>query len=134
MHDPAAPLRIDKWLWAVRLVKTRGLAVEAVSGGRVHVNGERVKPSKEVKPGDRVEVTLGQRRMAVDVLGTNPRRGPASEAALLYAETPESIEARERFAAEARLTRPPGTRGGARPTKRDRRRLDATHGARRGRR
>jgi len=123
--------RIDKWLWAARLVKTRSLAIDAVRGGHVQVNGQRVKPSKEVGPGDRIELRLGPaRRIAVDVLGCAERRGPASEAALLYAETPESVAAREAARAEARLSVPEPWRGGGRPTKRDRRRLEAQRRAR----
>jgi ribosome-associated heat shock protein Hsp15 len=73
-----APVRIDKWIWAARLVKTRGLAATAIKGGRVEVNGQRAKPSKEVKAGDRIEVTMSQgRRMTVLVRGTSERRGPA---------------------------------------------------------
>ncbi len=128
------PLRVDKWLWAARLLKTRALAADAVKGGRVHVNGERVKPSKDVRPGDRLELTTGPVRIAVVIRGTTPRRGPASEAALLYAETAESREARERHAAERRLAPPPRPEGGGRPTKRDRRRFEDTATARRGRR
>jgi ribosome-associated heat shock protein Hsp15 len=124
-------VRVDRWLWAARIFKTRALAVEALDGGRVHVNGRRVKPSKDVAPGDVLEVTLAQgRRMELTVRGTAERRGPAKEAALLYEETEASIEARERHAAEMRMAGPPGDRGGARPTKRDRRRLEATRGRR----
>ena len=124
-------MRVDRWLWAARIFKTRALAVEALGGGRVHVNGQRVKPSKEVGPGDVLEVTLAQgRRMELTVRGVAERRGPAKEAALLYEETPASIEARERHAAEMKLAAPPGSRGGARPTKRDRRKLEATRGRR----
>jgi ribosome-associated heat shock protein Hsp15 len=119
------PVRVDRWLWAARMVKTRALAVEAIKGGRVEVNGERAKPSKEVRPGDRVEITTGPLRRCVVVIGTSVRRGPASEAALLYEETAESHAARERLAEERRLAGATGARGGARPTKRDRRRLDA---------
>ena len=120
------PVRIDKWLWAARLVKTRALAVEALKGGRVQVNGERAKPSKEVRPGDAIAFATGRLRLSVVVRATSVRRGPASEAALLYEETAESREARERLAAERRLERAAGsTREGGRPTKRDRRRLDA---------
>jgi ribosome-associated heat shock protein Hsp15 len=115
------PVRVDRWLWAARLVKTRALAVEAIKGGRVKVNGKQAKPSRDVGPGDRIELSSGTLRRTVDVRATAVRRGPASEAALLYEETPESIAARERLAAERR----PGARGGPRPTKRDRRRLDA---------
>jgi ribosome-associated heat shock protein Hsp15 len=124
-------VRIDKWLWAARLFKTRTMAVEAISGGRVHVNGVRVKASKEVRPGDRLAVTFERgRRMELIVRGVAERRGPAKEAVLLYEETPESVEARERHAAELRLPAPPGGRGGGRPTKRDRRRMEATRGRR----
>lgn len=133
--DPSAePIRVDKWLWAARLVKTRGLAVEAVNGGRVQINGQRVKPSKDVQVGDRLEVTLGQTRLTLVVRGTSRNRGPAAQAALLYDETPESRELRERLAAERRVARPPGSDGGPRPTKRDRRRLEELPSARRGRR
>ena len=125
-------VRIDKWLWAARLLKTRSLAAEAVKGGRVQVNGARVKPSKEVGPGDEVEVTIGALRRTVVVRAIAERRGPAREAVALYEETPESIAARERAAAERRLASPPpGANLGARPTKRDRRRLDAARGTRR---
>ena len=120
------PVRLDRWLWAARLVKTRALAVEAIKGGRVEVNGERAKPSKDVRPGDRLEIASGPLRRTVIVRGTSVRRGPASEAALLYEETPESRAARERLAAERRLAGATGARGGPRPTKRDRRRLEAS--------
>ena len=126
-------MRIDRWLWAARFFKTRGLAAEAVKGGRVHVDGQRVKPSKEIGAGDRLEITVGQARRHVLVLGTAPRRGPASEAALLYEESAGSVAERERVAAERRLSAPPDFGRGGRPTKRDRRRLDADRRARRGR-
>ena len=124
-HDPAEPVRLDRWLWAARFFKSRGLAVEAVTGGRVHLNGQRTKPSKDVGPGDELEMTLGQAVVTVIVKGTSERRGPASAAALLYEETPESIALKEKRAEQRRLAPPPFTPGGARPTKRDRRRLDA---------
>jgi ribosome-associated heat shock protein Hsp15 len=124
-------VRIDKWLWAARLLKTRSLAAEAVKGGRVQVNGARVKPSREVGPGDELEVTVGQVRRTVVVRGVAERRGPAKVAALLYEETPESVAARELQRERARLASPPpGADLGMRPTKRDRRRLDATRGRR----
>jgi ribosome-associated heat shock protein Hsp15 len=125
-------VRLDKWLWAARLVKTRGLAVEAIGGGRVHVNGARVKPSKDVRAGDRVEITVGQVRREVIVRGVAERRGPAREAQLLYEETPESIAAREREREARRLAQPPAIeRGAGRPTKRDRRRYDRAARSRR---
>ena len=121
-------VRVDRWLWAARLAKTRAQAAEAVKGGRVEVNGQRVKPSKDVRPGDEIEVTTGAYRRTVIVRGVAERRGPAKEAALLYEETAQSVAARERLAAQRRLEAvPPPSRGG-RPTKRDRRRLDARRG------
>jgi ribosome-associated heat shock protein Hsp15 len=124
------PVRVDKWLWAARLAKTRGLAAEAVNGGRVEVNGQRVKPSKGVRPGDRLEITTGPFRRVLTITATAQRRGPAKEAALLYEETAESVAARERVAAERRLAAAPAPQPGGRPTKRDRRRLDARRGRR----
>jgi ribosome-associated heat shock protein Hsp15 len=121
----ADAVRIDKWLWAARFFKTRALASDAVKGGRVHANGQAVKPSRDVKVGDRLELSLGQTRMVVDVVETSERRGPAAEAQKLYAETPESREARERAADLRRMAGPqpvPDVRG--RPTKRDRRRYE----------
>jgi ribosome-associated heat shock protein Hsp15 len=100
----------------------------------VHVNGARVKPSKDVRAGDRLEVTVGDVRREVVVRGVGDKRGPATAAATLYEETPESIARREQRAAERRLARPLGADLGARPTKRDRRRLDALRRAERGRR
>jgi len=124
------PVRIDRWLWAARLAKTRPLAAEAVSGGRVHVNGAAVKPSRDVRPGDEIEVTMGQVRRTVVVRGTAVRRGPAPEAQRLYEETPASIAERERHAQDRRLAAQAAPEPGGRPTKRDRRRLER---ARRGR-
>ena len=124
-------VRIDKWLWAARFFKTRGVATEAVLGGRVHINGERVKPSKVVRTGDTVEVTIGMARWTVAVTALAERRGPASVAATMYAETPESRAAREQHALERRLARPLGADVGPRPTKQARRRLDALRRARR---
>lgn len=126
MEQSAEPVRVDRWLWAARIVKTRPLAADAVKGGRVAVNGKRVKPSRDVRPGDGLEITLGEVRLAVVVRATSTRRGPASEAALLYDETAESSEAREAHIAQRRLARAAGAaaqRGGPRPTKRDRRRM-----------
>ena len=127
-------VRIDRWLWAARFFKTRGAATDAVLGGKAHVNGVRVKPSKDVRPGDRLEVTIGDARRELVVRGVAEKRGPASVAATLYEETPESIARREQHAAARRLARPLGADLGARPTKRDRRRLDALRRAERNRR
>jgi ribosome-associated heat shock protein Hsp15 len=121
-----APVRLDKWLWAARFFKNRGLATEAVNGGRVHLNGQAVKPSKDVKPGDELEITIGEDRRTIVVHGTAERRGSATVARALYEETPESVVERERRAEQRRLARPLGTDLGARPTKRDRRRFEKT--------
>ena len=124
-------VRIDKWLWAARFFKTRSAATEAVLGGRVHVNDARVKPSKDVRVGDTVVVTVRTVRRTVAVTGLSERRGSAAVAATLYAESAESIAAREQTALERRLARPVGADLGARPTKLDRRRLDALRRAQR---
>jgi ribosome-associated heat shock protein Hsp15 len=118
-------VRIDKWLWAARFYKTRNLATEAVLGGHVRLNDARVKPSKDVHVGDTVETTIGAVRRTVAVLALSDKRGPASVAATLYEESAESIAERERQALERRLARPLGADLGARPTKLDRRRLEA---------
>lgn len=124
-------VRIDKWLWAARLFKTRRAATEAVLGGRVHLNGERVKPSKVVRAGDTIEVTIRAVRRTLAITGVNERRGSASVAATMYAETPESLAAREQYASGRRLARPLGADLGARPTKQARCRLDALRRAQR---
>ncbi len=116
-------MRVDKWLWTARLFKTRGLAAAAVKGGRVHVAGLAVKPSREVGPGDELEVTIGTTRRTVIVRGAAERRVSAVEAAKLYEETEQSIAERERQAELRRLSGPDDL--GGRPTKRDRRRYDA---------
>jgi ribosome-associated heat shock protein Hsp15 len=118
-------VRVDKWLWAARFFKTRSAATEAVLGGRVHVNSTRVKPAKELAVGDVVEITIRTQKRTVHVTGLSEKRGPAAVAAALYEETPESIAARERENVERRLARPLGADLGERPSKRDRRRLEA---------
>jgi ribosome-associated heat shock protein Hsp15 len=131
MQHGSEPVRIDRWLWAARLLKTRALAAEAVKGGLVHVNGHAVKPSRDVKPGDRLELTRGDQRLTVVVRATAEKRGPAKEAVLLYEETPESIAARETAREERRLSAGPVVDPAWRPTKRDRRRMDQLRGRRR---
>ena len=116
--------RIDRWLWCARFFKTRGLAAEAVSGGKVHVDGQRVKPARPVRPGSVLDIRRGTELFQVTVQALAARRGPASEARTLYDETEASV-ARRAFEEEARrLARestpsPPPTR----PGKRDRRQL-----------
>jgi ribosome-associated heat shock protein Hsp15 len=118
-------VRIDKWLWAARFAKTRSAATDLVLAGHVRVGGERIKPAREVAVGETVEIRLGQIPRTVVVTGIAERRGPAKVAATLYEETPESTEQRERLQLERRLARPLGADLGVRPTKQDRRRLEA---------
>ncbi len=117
-------IRIDKWLWAARFFKTRGAATEAVLGGRVHLNDARVKPAREVRAGDTIEIRIGHFQWELVVRAVADKRGPASVARTLYDETPDSVDARTRRAEELRLSRPIGADLGARPTKQDRRRLE----------
>ena len=119
-------VRIDKWLWAARFFKTRALATDAVAGGHVHLNGTRVKPAKDVHAGDELEIRIGTTRWTVVVEGLADKRGPAKVAQALYAETDASRAAREQQALERKAAPPPlGADLGARPTKQDRRRLEA---------
>ena len=124
-------VRVDKWLWAARFFKTRGLANEAVLGGHVQLNGARVKPAKGVHAGDRLEIRIGTVSWTVDVLGVSEKRGPAAVARTLYAETPESEAGRAAQALQRKLAQPLGADLGARPTKQDRRRLEALRRAQR---
>ena len=126
-------VRIDKWLWAARFFKTRSEATEAVHAGRVQLNGTRVRPAREVRVADTVEIRRGHTLWTVVVAGLAERRGSAEVAAGLYDETPESVVAREQRAADRRLARPLGADLGGRPTKQDRRRLDALRRAQRDR-
>lgn len=115
-------LRLDKWLWAARFFKTRALAVDAVSGGKVHLDGQRVKPARRVQVGMELRIRRGDDELTVIIRGLNHRRRPAKEAVLLYQETPESLAARERSEQE-RLSAGQRSSGSGRPTKRDRRQL-----------
>ena len=128
----AAKVRIDKWLWAARFFKTRSLAVDAIGGGKILVNGERSKPAKLVQSGDEVSIRLGPYEHVVVVRGLSERRGPASVAALLYEETPPSLAARQKLAEQLRMA--PAAfvfdeKG--RPTKKDRRDIERLRDARR---
>lgn len=120
MHDE---VRVDRWLWAARFYKTRALATRAVEGGKVHLNGQRAKPSKRLRSGDRIEIRKGPYRFEILVRALSDRRGSATEASALFEEIPESQEAR-RVLAEQRRAPPPTYREKGRPTKRDRRALD----------
>src|SRR5262249_23675280 len=123
-NDAVKQVRIDKWLWAARFFKTRSAATEAVLGGHVHVGGERVKPARDVRIGETIEIPRAEQRWTLVVTGLADRRGSASIAATLYEETPESIAAREQHRLERRVARPLGADLGARPTKQARRRIE----------
>lgn len=115
-------LRIDKWLWAARFYKTRSLACDEIDHGRVQLNGAVVKPAREVKAGDSVQLRSGPVTRSVTVLAISDKRGPAPQAALLYQETAESIIQRQQAAEQRRLAPEPAlTLTQGRPTKRDRR-------------
>ncbi len=112
--------RLDKWLWSARLYKTRHLAVEAINGGHVHVNGQQARPSKQVRIGDELEISKGPYRWQLVIHALAERRGPASEALQLYAEQADSIQQREAIRAERRLVTPVPSK---RPDKRQRRKI-----------
>ena len=122
--EPIDRVRLDKWLWAARFYKTRSLAADEIERGRISVNGQTAKASRELKPGDRISIRQGAVLREVDVLALSRIRGPAPVAQVLYAETPQSIERREAAEQARRLAAEPAdalTEG--RPTKRDRRKL-----------
>lgn len=120
-------LRIDKWLWAARFFKTRSLAQEAVEMGRVKLDGQRIKPARTVKPGDLLQIRAGESDFEVWVRGVHDRRGPATFARTLYEETAGSLLARQTAAEQRRLAAEPSRELRGRPTKQDRRRLQAWH-------
>ena len=117
-------VRIDKWLWAARFFKTRSMATDAVDGGKVRLNGERIKPARGVKTGDLLEIDNGSTEWEVVVEGLSDTRGSASVAQTLYSETDRSIAERQKKAEQRKLFREPGEGIKGRPTKRDRRQLD----------
>ncbi|MEB2400875.1 MAG: RNA-binding S4 domain-containing protein [Alcaligenaceae bacterium] len=122
-------IRLDKWLWAARFYKTRSLAAQEIGKGRVQVNGQPAKPAREVSANDLVSIRKEGPPIEVRVCGVSGARGPAPVARLLYEETPESIQARERAAELRRLAPEPGQDLSAgRPTKRDRRLIDRLRG------
>ncbi len=115
--------RLDKWLWAARFFKTRGLAVEAINGGKVQVNGQRVKPARNIHGGSEIRIRKSSFEITVVVRGLARQRRPAKEAVLLYAETDASRRQREEAEELRRLLPVRPVRGVGRPTKRDRRRI-----------
>lgn len=122
-HDHDARTRLDKWLWAARFYKHRTLATDAVEGGKVQLNGLRVKPAKDVKVGDTVAIQLAEAHFTVVVTGIAEKRGSATVAQTLYAETAESAAARQAQREQRKLAATPGADLHGRPTKRDRRQI-----------
>ncbi|MDQ1313972.1 MAG: ribosome-associated heat shock protein Hsp15 [Pseudomonadota bacterium] len=118
---PLDRMRLDKWLWAARFFKTRSLATQAIDHGRVKLNGERVKPARDVKPGDRLEVHAGDSDWVLTVRALSMQRGPAPVARTLYEEDPASLARREQQASDRKLAASPAAAIKGRPTKRDRR-------------
>jgi ribosome-associated heat shock protein Hsp15 len=119
--------RLDKWLWHARFFKTRSLATAAISGGKVHLNADRVKPAHRVRIGDRVSLSLQGIVAEFEVLAHPVRRGPAAEAAASYRETAASAERRTRLREQQRLASISRPRPDSRPDKRERRRLMRLH-------
>ncbi|CDH46238.1 MAG: RNA-binding protein [Candidatus Competibacteraceae bacterium] len=127
--DSVVRVRLDQWLWAARFFKTRALAVEAVTGGKVHVSGQRSKPSHAIRLGEMLRIQRGTEEYVVMVKGLSSRRGPAKEAVLLYEEAAESRQRREEINEQRRLQPPVSPSTAGRPTKQDRRRIVRfTHG------
>lgn len=127
MAKPAADKlesqRLDKWLWAARFYKTRSLSVEAIHGGKVHVNGQRAKPSRSIHVGDEVRITKPPYEFTIDILGLQMQRRPAVEAQTLYQEHDESRRKREKLREQIKNEPLGAPEQKGRPDKRDRRRI-----------
>lgn len=124
MKQPLTSVRLDKWLWASRFFKTRKNAVEAISGGKVHLNGTRTKPSRNIQIGDELDITRENYRYHVEVLALNDKRRPAKEAQLLYQESEESISAREDEQALRKMNSGGVQQPDKKPNKKERRQMD----------
>jgi len=127
-YEELSSLRLDKWLWASRFFKTRKLATEAINGGKVHLNGIRVKPSRVVKIGDTLDITREAYRYHIEVLGLNDKRRPAKEAQLLYNESEESIRLREQERELRKLNSASVHQPDKKPNKKERRQMDKWRG------
>ncbi len=121
-HEPAA-MRLDKWLWVARFYKTRSLAVHAIENGRVRIAGQRVKPSRDVRPGDRLALRIGEHEWVLTVRALSMQRGPAAVAQALYEEDADSQARRQQQIEARKLAVAPGATPKGRPTKRDRRQI-----------
>jgi len=120
---PLDKMRLDKWLWAARFFKTRSLATQAIEHGRVKLNGERVKPARDVRPSDRLDLHIGDFDWTVTVRALAMQRGPAPLAQALYEEDPQSVARRQAQLSERKLAASPEAAIKGRPTKRDRRQI-----------
>lgn len=123
MASPLAAMRIDKWLWAARFFKTRSLASAAADAGKILLNGVAVKPAREVRLSDMLEIRNGEAHWIVTVRGLSQQRGRAAQASLLYEETEASRREREAALQRRKLMPEPAAQLKGRPTKRERRRL-----------
>lgn len=121
-------VRLDKWLWAARFFKSRKIATEAISGGKVHLNGVRVKPSRMVKVDDQLDITRENYKYLITVLGLNDKRRPASEAQLLYEESEESIRSREQEQQLRKMNSASVRQPDKKPNKKERRQIDKWRG------
>ncbi len=123
MKEPVNAIRLDKWLWAARFFKTRSIAAKAVNGGKVHLNGARIKAAKNVQDGDELVVSKGPYEFRITVLAVSPYRRPAVEARLLYEESEESIREREKQRDLKRMMNAGHSPPSGKPGKRDRRKI-----------
>lgn len=121
-------VRLDKWLWASRFFKTRKNAVEAINGGKVHLNGTRTKPSRNIKIGDTLNITRENYRYHVEVIALNDKRRPAKEAQLLYQESQESIKSREEEREMRQMNSASVRQSDSKPNKKERRAMDKWRG------
>jgi ribosome-associated heat shock protein Hsp15 len=126
--EHAEHVRLDKWLWAARFYKTRGLAVQAIEGGKVLSRGERTKPAHVVRLGDEMRIRLGPYEHVIEVRALNLRRGPATQAQLMYEETAESVAARARLAEQLKAASALNPRAAWSDSKKDRRDLRRMRG------
>ena len=117
-------MRLDRWLWAARFFKTRAMAAAQIAGGKIHVNGTRAKPAKQLQVGDTLRIRVGPYEWLVTVRGLSERRGPPKTALVLYEESPEGRAARERLAEQHKIAPAPTYEGKGRPTKKERREMD----------
>ena len=120
---PAEKMRIDKWLWSARFFKTRSLAAQAVDSGKVKLDAQRIKPARDVSPGNRLTIQVGDFVWDIEVLGLSAHRGPAPIAQTLYRETEESQLRRQQLLLAHQANREPSAQLKGRPTKRDRRQI-----------